>query len=138
MILRLSHWLMMRDLVTKSLPEEACGLVAGRDNHSQQIFPISNQLHSPTRFYMDPIELLLALEEIDRQGLELLAIYHSHPTGPGFPSPRDLAENYYPGTYHLIWSPWVELDVPTGWQCLAYTLHSDRYTPVELVVEKSL
>lgn len=39
---------------------------------------------------------------IENDGLELLAIYHSHPAGPARPSPSDVAQAYYPEQAQLI------------------------------------
>jgi proteasome lid subunit RPN8/RPN11 len=32
------------------------------------------------------------LKALEKEGMALLAIYHSHPKGPAFPSPTDLQE----------------------------------------------
>jgi len=42
---------------------------------------------------------MLAMEA---EGLELIAIYHSHPDGPARPSATDVANAYYPDTVQLI------------------------------------
>ena len=51
---------------------------------------------------MDAQEQLNAFLEMDEQGLDLLAIYHSHPDGINRPSPQDLKEFHYPGVVSLI------------------------------------
>jgi proteasome lid subunit RPN8/RPN11 len=84
------------------LPEEACGLVGGLGEQARLILPVENELHSPVRFFMRPIDQFKAMERIDAGGLELVGIFHSHPNGPGHPSPTDLAEFFYPGTLALI------------------------------------
>ncbi len=90
--------------VERWAPEEACGLLAGKNRQVTAVYPITNALHRPDRFRMDPLEQLRAFEAIETAGLELLAIYHSHPRGPAFPSETDLAEFAYPGVLSLIWS----------------------------------
>jgi proteasome lid subunit RPN8/RPN11 len=92
----------MRDLVSAQAIE-VCGLIAGIDHHARILIPIANQLHSPIRFRMDPLEQLRALDRIDNEALELLAIYHSHPNGPAIPSPTDVDEASYP-VVNIIWS----------------------------------
>ena len=79
---------------------------------------------------MDPNEQLQAFIHIDETGVELLAIYHSHPSGPNHPSPTDLAEAYYPEAVYLIWFP-----IRTGWECRGYIIQEGAFheLPVLLV-----
>jgi len=107
----------MRLHVALLAPEEACGLIAGQADRAHQVFPITNQLHSPLRFRMAPDEQLRAFIRMDELALELVAIYHSHPSGPSHPSVTDIAEAYYPESIYLIWYP-----DPTGWSCQGYTI----------------
>jgi proteasome lid subunit RPN8/RPN11 len=94
----------MRAHVAAASPEEACGLLAGRAGQTAHIFEIENELHSATRYRMAPKQQLEAFMEMEERGWELLAIYHSHPSGPVGPSATDLAEALYPEALHLIWS----------------------------------
>lgn len=93
------------DFLTRCLPEEGCGLLAGStDGVVQNIFTITNKLHNPTRFRMDEIELVHALHDLDSNQQVLLGIFHSHPTGPDHPSITDLTEYYYPDSLMVIFS----------------------------------
>jgi proteasome lid subunit RPN8/RPN11 len=83
-------------------PEETCGLVAGRDGRAVRIYPVENIYHSPVAFEMDPLQQIRTMLAIENEGLDLLAIYHSHPNGPAQPSPSDVAQAYYPESAHLI------------------------------------
>ncbi len=38
------------------------------------------------------------MREIEREGLELLGIYHSHPQSPAIPSRTDIERAFFPGT----------------------------------------
>jgi proteasome lid subunit RPN8/RPN11 len=51
---------------------------------------------------MDPVQQIKAMLAMEAEGLELIAIYHSHPDGPARPSPTDVALAYYPDTVQLI------------------------------------
>ncbi len=42
------------------------------------------------------------MREIRAAGLELLGIYHSHPTGENKPSARDIERAYYPEAAYFI------------------------------------
>ena len=94
----------MRNHAESSSPLEACGLLAGKDGFVREVFLITNQAQSPVRFRMDPIEQLHAFDQMEAAGLELLGIFHSHPSGPETPSPTDIAEAAYQ-VVQIIWSP---------------------------------
>ncbi len=100
-------WQGMLAHVLSCLPEEACGLVGSLpgENTAAVILPIENELHSPVRFRMAPAEQLKAFYWLEERGLDLAAIFHSHPRGPRHPSATDLAEFAYPGVLMLILSP---------------------------------
>ena len=98
-------------------PLEACGLLAGQDSKVEAVLAVTNQAQSPTRYVMDPIEQLNAFEWIDSQNMELLGIFHSHPTGPETVSPTDIAQAAYAVVYVILarvenlWSArgfWIE------------------------------
>ena len=98
-------------------PLEACGLLAGQDSKVEAVLAVMNQAQSPTRYVMDPIEQLNAFEWIDSQNMELLGIFHSHPTGPETVSPTDIAQAAYAVVYIILarvenlWSArgfWIE------------------------------
>jgi proteasome lid subunit RPN8/RPN11 len=54
---------------------------------------------------MDPAEQIEAMFTIEEQGQQIIAIYHSHPSGPDHPSEIDLNQAAYPNTAHIIWYP---------------------------------
>lgn len=121
-----AHWELMRAHVAAESPLEACGLLAGKDGQARAVYQITNELASREHFRMQPGEQLNAFEEIEKAGLELLAIYHSHPAGPPRPSKTDVAEALYPGVIHLIWSP------QNGeWNCAAFLLDEGRVVEQE-------
>jgi len=95
----------MRQHILERVPEEACGLVAGTGGCSRVVFEVENILQSPVRFRMEAGQQIRAFLEIEKSGMDLLAIYHSHPQGPDQPSTTDLEEFAYPGTPYLIWYP---------------------------------
>lgn len=114
--------------VSRHLPEEACGLVAGSENRSLQVYPVENALHSPVRFRMNPEQQLEGLLEIEKQGWNLTAIYHSHPAGPPLPSPTDIVELAYPESIYLIWSRLKE-----QWSCRGFYIQDGQ--PTEVIIQ---
>lgn len=127
--LRLSpaHYRLMLQHVQNSLPNEACGMVAGRNDRAEAVFPVDNILNSPARFQMDPVEQLKVLLWIDEQQMQLLAIYHSHPLGPPHPSQTDLDEYAYPDSIALIW--WREQG---SWQVRGFQIREGGYIEAPL------
>ncbi len=128
------HWTQMESDVTSRPAQEACGLVAGETNHATQVFPITNILHDPYRFRMDPQEELQAFLLIEEKGWEVLAVYHSHPHGIHHPSPTDLAELTFPGIIYLIW-----YEQSGTWRCRGYLMKSQEdqvEVPVIISTEK--
>lgn len=123
------HWEQMRADVGRRAPEEACGLVAGRDRHALAVFPVDNALHSPVRYRIDPQEQLNVFLLIEEKGWELLAIYHSHPKGPAGPSTTDIQEAYYPQAVYLIWS-----QVNGDWHCRGYSIREGQVSEVLISV----
>lgn len=93
----------IKDYLNENLPLEACGLMAGKNDRVEKILFVANQAKSPVRFVMDPYEQLNAFDWIDANGLDLLAIFHSHPAGPETVSPTDIAEAAYE-VVHVICS----------------------------------
>jgi proteasome lid subunit RPN8/RPN11 len=104
----------MRQHILERVPEEACGLVAGTGGCSRVVFEVENILQSPVRFRMEAGEQIRAFLEIEKSGMDLLAIYHSHPQGPDQPSTTDLEEFAYPGTPYLIWYPEAAVAMSTS------------------------
>lgn len=114
--------------ILSCLPEEGCGIIGGRENRAEIVLPVTNQLHSTTKFLMEPQEQLDAFLKLETLNLELLAFYHSHPSGPEIPSQNDIAEFYYPGVISIILSP-----VETGWQVRGFEIVNNICQEIELV-----
>jgi proteasome lid subunit RPN8/RPN11 len=77
---------------------------------------------------MDPREQLNAFEQIESAELEVLAVFHSHPTGPFVPSPTDIEESAYQ-VISIIWSP-----VDGKWQARGFWIEDGHAAEVPLVV----
>ncbi|WP_448569265.1 Mov34/MPN/PAD-1 family protein [Thermus sp.] len=76
----------------REFPKEGVGLWGGR-REVERVLPLPNAHPNPLSAYLaEPLALLKALKALEEEGMALLAIYHSHPRGPAFPSPKDLQE----------------------------------------------
>ncbi len=88
-------------------PRETCGLIGGLRQTSidqaVEIIPIRNAAPAPEQAYhMDERALAAALTGLEKRGLTLIGIYHSHPNGEPTPSNQDIREAAYPDTAYLL------------------------------------
>jgi proteasome lid subunit RPN8/RPN11 len=84
-------------------PQEACGLLAGRAASATRVIRCRNAHPTPvTRYAIDPREQLRAFRDMEANGEELVAIYHSHPITQPYPSPTDRAEAHYPDAFYVL------------------------------------
>lgn len=85
-----------------SLPYEACGILAGKHNLATKIYKIKNTEASSVSYFMEPTEQLKAMKDIRDKGLEMLAIFHSHPFGSAYPSQKDIELAFYDVYYVIV------------------------------------
>lgn len=83
-------------------PNEVCGLMAGKNDTVTRIFRMTNIDESSVSYMMEPQEQFRAFKEIRNEGLELMAIYHSHPTSGAYPSQTDVRLAFYPEAVYII------------------------------------
>lgn len=112
----------------REIPFEACGLLAGKNDRVEKVLLIRNQAQSPVRFVMDPYEQLQAFEWIDSNGLTLLGIFHSHPTGPETVSATDIAEAAY-DVVHIVCSRHDR-----QWNMRGFTIENGKATEITLLL----
>ena len=60
-------------------PIEACGILAGGDHLVERLYSMANTDQSSDHFTMAPEEQFAVMKDMRAKGLEMLAIYHSHP-----------------------------------------------------------
>ncbi len=80
------------------LPNEACGILGGREGRVERVYCMTNARPGPASYEMDPEEQFRVLKELRDAGLGLIAIFHSHTTSPAYPSGIDVEKAYWPGT----------------------------------------
>ena len=120
-------------------PLECCGILAGRHGHAWEIYKLPNADQSETRYNADPQSLIKAVQEMRRNGTEIMAIYHSHPRWQPIPSQTDLKENHYGEVPRIIVgllkSPpecrvWRFLDEPLRYEELTWT--ASEFSPANI------
>jgi len=90
----------------KRWPEEACGLlfgdVSGKEAVVKKVVSVCNVLESPTNFQVDPEEFLKELSKAEKEGMQFIGFFHSHPASPQ-PSPTDVRYmRLWPGDIWLV------------------------------------
>ena len=83
-------------------PLECCGILAGKDDTISHIYKVINNDKSRVSYLMDPKEQIRVFKEMRTLGIEMKAIYHSHPNHPAYPSMTDVELAYYPDAIYII------------------------------------
>jgi proteasome lid subunit RPN8/RPN11 len=86
----------------QEFPNEACGILSGKGGRVEKVYQMSNIDKSPETFFMDPKEQLKTIKQMRSEGLEMAAIYHSHPNVRPYPSSHDVELAFYPDSYYVI------------------------------------
>ncbi len=88
----------------REFPNECCGLIAAADGVPCKVFAMTNVDASPATYRLDGKEQLQVFDQMDDQGLELWAIYHSHTHSEAYPSETDIRLAFYPDARYIVLS----------------------------------
>ena len=83
-------------------PIEACGILAGSNNRVEKLYKMTNAEKRSDHFMMEPAEQFKVVKDIRSSGLEMLAIFHSHPATPTRPSAEDIRLALTPDVTYVI------------------------------------
>ncbi len=83
-------------------PIEVCGILAGSNSKVEKLYKMTNVDNSSSHFMMEPTEQFAVVKDIRSAGLELLAIYHSHPETLARPSAEDIRLALTPDVIYVI------------------------------------
>lgn len=72
-----------------ALPNESCAFLLGHNDRVAEILPMRNIDDSPVTFSIEPTELIYAYNVAETKGMNVIAIFHSHPT-KAWPSSTDV------------------------------------------------
>lgn len=86
----------------KHAPLEACGYLAAKDGLIVLAYALANIDQSSEHFAFDPKEQFSVLKNIRAKGLEIYAVYHSHPFSGARPSEEDIRLAYDPNIAYVI------------------------------------
>jgi proteasome lid subunit RPN8/RPN11 len=83
-------------------PKEACGILAGKDGVVLKVYKMRNIENSNISYMMDSKEQFTVMENVRKEGLDMTAIYHSHPELDAYPSLKDTKLAFYPDSVYVI------------------------------------
>ena len=83
-------------------PNECCGMIASRDGDAVAVYRATNAAASPLKYELEPKEQFRIQTDIERSGLDLGAIYHSHTRSEPYPSQTDINLAFYPESLYVI------------------------------------
>ena len=83
-------------------PNEACGMLAGKNNVVKKVYEMTNIENSTVSYLMEPKEQFRAMKEMRNSGEKMIAIYHSHPHSQAYPSAKDVKLASYPDSAYVI------------------------------------
>jgi proteasome lid subunit RPN8/RPN11 len=89
-------------------PDEACGVVAGRDGSATRLFEMENAERSPTFYRFDAQEQLKVWRAMDDADEVPFVIYHSHTATEAYPSRTDISLASEPDAHYLLVSTAAE------------------------------
>lgn len=89
----------------REAPRECCGVIAGSSGMPLRLYETRNIAPGNRLYEIDPTELIeLEFRELPKHDMEIVAIYHSHPESPAFPSATDRELAFWPEAIYLICS----------------------------------
>jgi proteasome lid subunit RPN8/RPN11 len=92
----------MVDHAKREWPLECCGILGGKDKTVQKSFELQNTEKSSVLYSMSPQDQMKVFEEMEKESMKMVAIYHSHPHTIPFPSETDVKLTFYPDVSSVI------------------------------------
>ncbi len=91
----------------RDYPNEACGYLVGRDGLATKAIEMENVHASPSSYAMNTAAQLQVQRQLRIDGLDHIAIYHSHVATEAYPSSRDIdqataVQDFFDGYYVLV------------------------------------
>jgi proteasome lid subunit RPN8/RPN11 len=86
------------------LPDEACGIIAGdpATGTIARLYPTRNAAASARVYSVDSRDLLDADRDAERNGTQLIGVFHSHTHTDAYPSPTDVDQAPDPGWHYVV------------------------------------
>lgn len=91
------------DHAIERTPAECCGVLLGSGTHARRILRAKNVHENPrTEYEIDPDTLYEAVQRCEKDQVEIVGFYHSHPRGYASFSQTDVARGSWEGKRYLL------------------------------------
>lgn len=117
--------------VRSEAPIEGCGILGGRDGRVLRVYRMSNIEQSPERFFMDSAEMAQTIQDLYKEDLDIAGIYHSHLSGPAYPSQLDVERAHYPDACYVI----ISLDDPESPEIRGFRIREGEIREEQILLE---
>lgn len=102
LVIKKAHLGQMINHAEREYPNEACGILAGRDRRVRHVYEMTNVETSPVKYLLDLKEQFAVVKDMRKKNMEMLAIFHSHPDSKPHPSWRDIELALYTDASYVI------------------------------------
>ena len=133
--LRETHTHEIHTHARRAYPEEACGVLLGRDDGAvrtvTRVLSCENRGDSSraNRYLIAPEDVLAADREARAQGLDVVGFFHSHPDHAAAPSAFDLEHAWPYYSYLIVSVLQASVDKTTSWRLAG---DRSRFEPEDL------
>ncbi|HEU4760097.1 MAG TPA: M67 family metallopeptidase [Dehalococcoidia bacterium] len=114
----------------QDLPNEACGIIAGKDGQAVKLFRARNAEASPYRYSVHTDDLFRIWRECEQNGWEFFVVYHSHVDSEAYPSATDVRLAYWAEPFYVV----VSLQEPDAPLVRAFRIVDGQVSEEELLV----
>lgn len=111
-------------------PNEACGILAGRNGEVSKIYKMTNIENSPVTYMLDSKEQFRVMKDMRENTLSMLAIFHSHPSSAAYPSAKDVSLAFYEDAVYIIISLMEKEPVVKG-----FLIKEGEIKEVEIIIK---
>lgn len=111
-------------------PNEACGILAGRNGEVSKIYKMTNIENSPVTYMLDSREQFKIMKDMRDNNLSMLAIFHSHPSSAAYPSAKDVSLAFYEDAVYIIVSLMEKEPVVKG-----FSIRQGNIEEIEIVLK---
>lgn len=96
-------WKKMIDHLQSGLPNEACGILGGKDSVITIAYPMENISETPkTKYEINYNKVFPIQRELRQKDISIIGIIHSHPETQAYPSKTDIALAYSEWFYVIV------------------------------------
>ncbi|BCM93850.1 hypothetical protein IAD21_05741 [Abditibacteriota bacterium] len=115
-------------------PLEICGLLVGHQTETDtvvsEVHEVDSKDLSEKTYNMDALKYMKIETDVQKRGLKIVGIYHTHPATEPYPSPTDMERAHWEGSDDLIFPGYsyliVSLRDPANPEPRSYKLEGKR------------